>query len=89
VDITGRTADGRTLVVQCKRFAPYLSVTSPAVQGFIGSAKVLHTSEVALFVATCPFTRDALNVASDGGVIAVHRGLLEEWSAGAPLAVLE
>ncbi|MFJ6832633.1 restriction endonuclease [Streptomyces sp. NPDC091209] len=89
VDITGRTADGRTLAVQCKRFAPYLSVTSPDVQKFVGAAKVLHSSEVALFVATCPFTRDALDVATDGGIPAVHRGLLEEWSAGAALAVLE
>ncbi|MEV7346938.1 restriction endonuclease [Streptomyces sp. NPDC093544] len=88
VDITGLTADGRTMVVQCKRFAPYLSVTSPDIQKFIGAAKVLHTSEVALFVATCPFTRDALNIATDGGITAVHRGMLEEWSAGAALAVL-
>ncbi|MFC9844165.1 restriction endonuclease [Streptomyces sp. NPDC060223] len=89
VDITGLTADGRTLVVQCKRFAPYLSVTSPDIQKFIGAVKVLHTSEVALFVATCPFTRDALNIAGDGGITAVHRGLLEEWSAGAALPALE
>lgn len=89
IDITGRTADGRHVAVQCKRFAPYLSVTSPDVQKFVGAAKVLHTSEVALFVATCPFTPDALNVATDGGITAVHRGLLEEWSAGAALAVLE
>ncbi|MFF4350419.1 restriction endonuclease [Streptomyces sp. NPDC001530] len=89
IDITGRTADGRHVAVQCKRFAPYLSVTSPDVQKFVGAAKVLHTSEVALFVATCPFTPDALNVATDGGVTVVHRGLLEEWSAGAALAVLE
>jgi HJR/Mrr/RecB family endonuclease len=89
IDITGRTADGRHVAVQCKRFAPYLSVTSPDVQKFVGAAKVLHTSEVALFVATCPFTPDTLNVATDGGITAVHRGLLEEWSAGAALAVLE
>ncbi|KAB1986663.1 restriction endonuclease [Streptomyces triticiradicis] len=89
IDITGLTADGRTLAVQCKRFAPYLSVTSPDVQKFIGAAKVLHASEVALFVATCPFTRDALNIATDGGVTAVHRGLLEEWSTGTALAVLQ
>ena len=68
---------------------PYLSATSPDVQRFIGAAKVLHTSEVALFVATCPFTRDALNIATDGGVTAVHRGLLEQWSTGTALAVLE
>ena len=89
VDITGRTADGRSIGVQCKRFAPHLAITSPDVQKFIGAAKVLHVSEVALYVATCPFTRDALNIATEGGVTAVHRGLLEEWSAGAPLQILQ
>ncbi|GGZ83891.1 restriction endonuclease [Streptomyces bluensis] len=88
IDITGRTASGRRLAVQCKRFAPHISITSPEVQKFVGAAKVLHDSEVALFVATCPFTRDALNVALAGGITAVHRGLLEEWSAGAALNVL-
>lgn len=89
VDITGLTPDGRRLAVQCKRFAPHISITSPEVQKFIGAAKVLHHSEVAIFVATCPFTRDALNTAADGGITAVHRGLLEEWSAGAALSILQ
>ncbi|MFJ8147568.1 restriction endonuclease [Streptomyces sp. NPDC096048] len=89
IDITALTADGRTLVVQCKRFAPHLSITSPEVQKFVGAARILHSSEVALFVATCPFTRDARNIAAESGITAVHRGLLEEWSAGAPLTVLQ
>jgi restriction system protein len=89
VDITGHTADGRSLVVQCKRFAPHLSITSPELQKFIGAAKVLHSADLALYVATCPFTRDALNIAVETGVTAVHRGLLEAWSAGATLRVLE
>jgi HJR/Mrr/RecB family endonuclease len=88
IDITALTADGRRIVVQCKRFAPHLSITSPELQKFLGAAKVLHDSEVALFVATCPFTRDALNIAAESGITAVHRGLLEEWSAGAALTVL-
>ncbi|MDT9695526.1 restriction endonuclease [Streptomyces sp. P17] len=88
IDITARTADGRLLVVQCKRFAPHLSITSPEVQKFAGAAKVLHGSEVALFVATCPFTRDALNIAAESGITAVHPGQLEEWSSGEPLTVL-
>jgi len=46
IDVSGLTADGRRLVVQCKRFAPYLNTV-------------------------------------------VHRGLLEQWSAGEPLEVLE
>ncbi|MER5749352.1 restriction endonuclease [Streptomyces sp. NPDC002088] len=89
IDITALTVDGRRLVAQCKRFAPHLSITSPELQKFVGAAKVLHTSEVALFVATCPFTRDALNIATESGIAAVHRGLLEEWSAGATLKILE
>ncbi|MEV6051520.1 restriction endonuclease [Streptomyces sp. NPDC052107] len=89
VDITGRTAGGRRPVVQCKRFAPYLDITSPDVQKFVGAAKVLYSAEVALFVATCPFTRDAVRIAAETGITAVHRGLLEEWSSGEPLKVLE
>ncbi|KUO21495.1 restriction endonuclease [Streptomyces dysideae] len=89
VDIIALTADGRRLVVQCKRFAPYLSITSPEVQKFVGSAKVLYRAEVALFVATCPFTPEALSIAAESGITAVHRGLLEEWSAGEPLKILE
>ncbi|MFI1481644.1 restriction endonuclease [Streptomyces sp. NPDC020747] len=88
LDITGRTADGRHLVAQCKRFAPYMSITSPDVQKFLGSAKVLHNAEVALYVATCPFTRDALNIAADGGITAVPRTLLETWASGTTLDVL-
>ncbi|MGW2615995.1 restriction endonuclease [Streptomyces sp. NPDC001500] len=89
VDITARTADGRRLVVQCKRFAPHLSIISPELQKFVGLAKVLHHSEVALFVATCPFTRDALDIAAETGITVVHRGLLEGWSAGTALTILE
>lgn len=89
VDIIALTADGRRLVAQCKRFAPYLSITSSEVQKFVGGSKVLYAAEVALFVATCPFTSDALSIAADTGITAVHRGLLEQWSTGEPLKVLE
>ncbi|MFF7544038.1 restriction endonuclease [Streptomyces canus] len=89
IDVSGLTADGRRLVVQCKRFAPYLNITSPDMQKFVGAAKVLHSAQVALFVATCPFTAEALSIAAETGITVVHRGLLEQWSAGEPLQVLE
>ncbi|MGC9536905.1 restriction endonuclease, partial [Streptomyces sp. UG1] len=54
VDIIALTADGRRLVTQCKRLAPYLSITSPDVQKFVGSAKVLYGADVALYAR--PFT---------------------------------
>ncbi|MFJ8782529.1 restriction endonuclease [Streptomyces sp. NPDC102476] len=89
IDVSGLTADGRRLVAQCKRFAPYLNITSPDMQKFVGAAKVLHSAQVALFVATCPFTAEALSIAAETGITVVHRGLLEQWSAGEPLQVLE
>ncbi|MFV5991832.1 restriction endonuclease [Streptomyces sp. NPDC056231] len=86
-DITAYTADGRRLVVQCKNFAPYRSVWSGEMQKFVG-IKTLHQADVAVYVATCPFSREALDIAVQVGVTAVHRGLLEAWSAGATLQVL-
>jgi hypothetical protein len=88
VDITGRTPDGRHIAVQCKRFAPYVSVTSSHVQKFIGSAKVLYNADVALYVATCTFTRDAMTVAADGGITPVDRSRLAAWSRGTELSAL-
>ncbi|MFD0267152.1 restriction endonuclease [Streptomyces sp. NPDC127106] len=88
VDITARTADGRTIAVQCKNGAPLRHVPSGDMQKFLGAAKVLHRADVALYVATCAFTREALAIAAQGGVTAVHRGLLEAWSTGAPLQAL-
>ncbi|MFF3214728.1 restriction endonuclease [Streptomyces sp. NPDC002886] len=88
VDISARTADGRTVAVQCKNFAPFRHVLSGEMQKFLGAAKVLRRADVALYVATCAFTREALAIATQGGVTAVHRGLLEAWSAGVRLQVL-
>ncbi|MFI5756026.1 restriction endonuclease [Streptomyces sp. NPDC051569] len=87
-DVTGRTADGRSLVVRCGNSTPHLPVPSGEMQKFLGTSKVQHRAEVALYVATCPFARDALAIAAEYGVTAVHRGLLEAWSAGAKLQAL-
>lgn len=86
-DITARAPDGRRLVVQCKNFAPHRSVWSGEMQKFVGTM-TLHHAEVALYVATCPFSREAHDIAVQAGVTAVHRGLLEAWSAGTVLQVL-
>lgn len=88
VDISAKTADGRSVAVQCKNFAPFRHVLSGEMQKFLGASKVLHQADVALYVATCAFTRESLAIAAQGGVTAVHRGLLEAWSAGVRLQVL-
>lgn len=87
-DLVGRTADGRTLVVQCKHFAPYRKVESGDMQKFVGMAKVEYEADIALFVTTATFSPAAMDLAVRHGVTAVHRRLLEAWSAGAKLHAL-
>ncbi|WP_406428479.1 restriction endonuclease [Streptomyces sp. NBC_01589] len=89
VDVTALTADGRSLVVQCKSFAPYRPVWSGEVQKFLGASRVQHRADVALFVATTSFTPDARAIAETHGITVVDRGHLEKWSAGVPLPVLQ
>lgn len=89
VDVTARTADGRSVVAQCKSFAPYRPVWSGELQKFLGASHVRHTADVALFVATTSFTPDARAIAENYGVTLVDRSHLEKWSAGVPLSVLQ
>lgn len=88
-DVLGYTADGRRLVVRCRARTPSPRITSGDVQGFVGMARLEYKADVALLVATAPFTRDALLTAARHEVTAVHRGLLEAWNNGAKLRVLE
>lgn len=87
-DLVGRMADGRTLVVQSKHFAPYRKVESGDMQEFVGMAKVEYGADIALFVTTATFSPAAMALAVRHGVTAVHRRLLEAWSAGAKLHAL-
>ncbi|OEJ26054.1 hypothetical protein BGM19_19320 [Streptomyces agglomeratus] len=87
-DIVAYTLDGRRIVVQCKSRNPGSVIASGDVQQFIGMARLEYNADIALLVATCPFTRDALLLAARHDVTAVHRGLLEAWNNGARLQVL-
>ncbi|MCX4787925.1 MULTISPECIES: restriction endonuclease [unclassified Streptomyces] len=88
VDVTAVTADGRSIVVQCKSFAPYRPVWSGELQKFLGASFVQHGADVALFVATTSFTPDARAIAETYGITLVDRAHLEKWSAGVPLRIL-
>ncbi|MFI9772270.1 restriction endonuclease [Streptomyces sp. NPDC052415] len=88
-DVIGYLADGRKLVVQCKKYAPHRSVSSQDMQKFVGTARLEHGADVALFVTTCrAFTRDALGLAVRQGIVALHRDLLGAWVKGAHLETL-
>jgi restriction system protein len=83
-DVVGYLADGRKLVVQCKKYAPHRSVSSQDMQKFVGTARLEHGADVALFVTTCrAFTKAALGLALRQDVVALHRDLLGSWVKGA------
>ncbi len=41
-----------------------------------------------MFVATCPFSKAALGLAVQHGVLALHRDLLDQWNTGTALPAL-
>ncbi|MFH8978241.1 restriction endonuclease [Streptomyces sp. NPDC017890] len=88
IDITGRTADGRTVAVQCKNRAGRWTVPSADMQKFAGAARAIGQVDVALFVATCNFSHESEAIAKLTGVITVNREELEAWSAGVRLEAL-
>jgi restriction system protein len=66
-DLRCRDDFGRSVVVQCKRHAPGISVGSPDVQKFIGTLRV-HHAERGIFVTTSAFTVPASQLARQQGI---------------------
>lgn len=87
-DVVGVLPDDRRLVIQCKHYAPHRYVPSGDMQKFVGTAWLHHKADVAVFVATCPFSKAALDLAVQHGVLALHRDLLGQWNMGTPLLAL-
>ncbi|MFC8367004.1 restriction endonuclease [Streptomyces sp. NPDC057239] len=88
IDITARTANGRTVAVQCKNRAGHRHVPSSDMQRFAGAARAVERVDVALFVTTSYFSHEAQAIADLSGVLTVDRAELEAWSAGARLKAL-
>ncbi|MDF2272563.1 restriction endonuclease [Streptomyces coacervatus] len=86
-DVVGRLPDGRAMVVQCKRYTPSSVIGSREVRELLGS-KVHFGADVAVFVTTTRFSRQALEVVVKDGIVAVNRDLLGLWNSGASLSSL-
>ncbi|MCI3271821.1 restriction endonuclease [Streptomyces cylindrosporus] len=86
-DVVGRLPDGRSMVVQCKRYAPSAVVASREVRDLLGS-KVHFGADVAVFVTTTRFSGQAMDVVLRNGIIALNRDLLGLWNSGASLPSL-
>jgi restriction system protein len=67
-DIVCRDAEGRSVVVQCKRYGPAHRVGSPEIQKFIGMVTVHHHADHGLFVTTSSYTQPALALGKQHGV---------------------
>ncbi|MFD5494237.1 restriction endonuclease [Streptomyces sp. GDS52] len=88
IDITGRTADGRTVAVQCKNRSGRWTVPSADMQKFAGATCAIDRVDLALFVATCNFSHESQAIADLTGVVTVNREEVEAWTAGVRLKAL-
>lgn len=86
-DVVGRLPDGRTLVIQCKRYAPNRTIPSRELRDLLG-ARVHFGADLAVFVTTTRFSRPSEDFALRNGILAVHRDLLGLWNNGATLQSL-
>jgi restriction system protein len=86
-DVLGRLPDGRTMVVQCKRYAPSRAIPNRELRDLLG-ARVHFRADVAVFVTTSRFTGPSEKFALEHDILAVHRDLLGLWNNGASLVSL-
>jgi restriction system protein len=84
-DVKGFLPDGRSMIVQCKRYASRNAVPAREIRDLMGALQH-HRAQVGVFVTTSRFTRQALQLCEQHGIWAVHRDLLGMWNKGAPLS---
>ncbi|GEM_PF-1313978 len=68
VDVRGVDPQGRTVLVQCKRYAPDRRIGSPEIQQFYGMARYHDANAHAVFITTSGYTDAAIDVARQVGV---------------------
>ena len=79
IDVLARTADGRSILVQCKHYLAQ-KVSPREVREFAGAAAA-YPGAMRLFVTTNEYTRDAARWAAEhGGVIAIDLVHLLRWA---------
>jgi restriction system protein len=77
-DLLGRDPDGRSIIVQCKRYAPSKKVGSREMQMFIGMQQIHHQAERGIYVTTSEFTPAARDLADNHGIWLINgSGLLQ------------
>lgn len=86
-DVVGRLPDGRSMVIQCKRYAPSSTIASRELRDLLG-ARVHFGADLAVFVTTTRFSGPSERFALQHGILAVHRDHLGLWNNGVTLLSL-
>jgi restriction system protein len=86
-DVRGLLPDGRTFIIQCKRYAPSSTIPARDLRDLLG-AKAHFGADLALFVATTRFSKQGEDFAVRNGILAIHRDHLGLWNNGASLLSL-
>ncbi|MFD9863398.1 restriction endonuclease [Streptomyces alboflavus] len=86
-DVLGQLPDGRSMVIQCKRYAPHRTIASREVRDLLG-AKVHFAADVAVFVATTRFSPQAEAFAVEHHILTLHRDFFGLWNTGTSLLSL-
>lgn len=81
-DVVARTPDGRSVVIQCKRYCDGNRVGSQDMQRFGGTCFTVHDADVAVVVTTSDFTAPALEYAEQCGIVCVDGEELLRWQEG-------
>lgn len=68
IDVRGVAADGRPILIQCKRYAPDRRIGSPEIQQLYGMATLQAPGAQIVFITTSGFTAAAIDVARKAGV---------------------
>ncbi|WP_236580114.1 restriction endonuclease [Streptomyces sp. HM190] len=86
-DVVARLPDGRSMVIQCKRYKPTSTIASRELRDLLG-AKVHFGADLAVFVTTTRFSGPSERFATRHGILAVHRDHLGLWNNGTSLLSL-
>lgn len=81
-DVVAVAPDGRTVVLQCKRYGGTNKVGSQELQRFGGTCFAVHGADVAAVITTSDFTEPAVEYADRCGILCFGHPALSNWAAG-------
>lgn len=81
-DVVAVAPDGRTVVLQCKRYGETNKVGSQELQRFGGTCFAVHEADVAAVITTSDFTDPAVEYADRCGILCFDHPALSNWADG-------